>query len=236
MTPRPRGSTAGGSSRTTGSCRSASGSTASDGRRPGERRADRLLLLVPQPLLVPRRAAFALRERYGAEVVFRGVIPMAMRGQSVPREKGLHTLRDVKREASRLGMPFGRIHDPIGDGAMRCLLVAEHAVDAHRQREFVLEASRAIWAEAVDVSRDGGLRAACERAGLEWDACRAALGDPAQRARVDEDTDALADLGHWGVPLLVLDGEPFWGQDRIEFVELALREREGAGHASQPVR
>src|SRR4051812_38272280 len=156
--------------------------------------------------------AFALAHRFDVDVVFRGVIPMAMRGQSVPREKGLHTLRDVKREATRLGMPFGRIHDPIGDGAMRCLLVAEHAVDAGRVREFVLEASRAIWAEAVDVARDRGLRAVCERSGLRWEACRAALDDPAMRARVDEDTEALADLGHWGVPLLVLDGEPFWGQ------------------------
>jgi len=59
--------------------------------------------------------AFALPERYDIELVFRGVIPMAMRGIPVPREKGLHTLRDVKREAVRLGMPFGRVHDPIGD-------------------------------------------------------------------------------------------------------------------------
>src|SRR3954453_8485207 len=94
-------------------------------------------------LAAPR--AFALGERYDVDVRYQGVIPMAMRGQSVPRAKRLHTLRDVDREARRLGMPFGRIHDPIGDGALRCLLVAEHAVDAHRQREFVLEASRAIW-------------------------------------------------------------------------------------------
>ncbi|MEA2468999.1 MAG: hypothetical protein QOJ57_3125, partial [Thermoleophilaceae bacterium] len=119
-------------------------------------------------LAAPR--AFALPERFDVEVVFRGVIPMVMRGQSVPREKGLHTLRDVKREAVRLGMPFGRVHDPIGEGAIRCLLIAEHAVDVGREREFVLEASRGIWAEAIDVARDPGLRRICERAGLDWGA------------------------------------------------------------------
>jgi 2-hydroxychromene-2-carboxylate isomerase len=41
---------------------------------------------------------------------------------------------------------------------------------------------------------------------------------------VDEDTEALAELGHWGVPLFVFDGEPFWGQDRIEDLELVLRD------------
>jgi 2-hydroxychromene-2-carboxylate isomerase len=171
-------------------------------------------------LAAPR--AFALPERFDVDVAFRGVIPMAMRGQSVPREKGLHTLRDAKREAVRLGMPFGRIHDPIGDGAIRCLLVAEHAVDVGRERDFVLEASRGIWGEAADVARDAGLRPLCERAGLSWSDCAAALEDRSLRARVDADTAALADLGHWGVPVLVFDGELFWGQDRIEDLEVAL--------------
>ena len=168
--------------------------------------------------------AFALPDRYDVEVAFRGVIPMAMRGQSVPRAKRLHTLRDVKREAVRLGLPFGRIHDPIGDGALRCLLVAQHAIDVGRERAFVLAASRAIWAEAVDVSRDDGLRPVCAAAGLDWAACATALDDPAMRDRVDADTDALGALGQWGVPVFTFGAERFWGQDRIEDLETALRD------------
>jgi 2-hydroxychromene-2-carboxylate isomerase len=184
-------------------------------------------------LAAPR--AFALPSRFDVDLVFRGVIPMAMRGQSVPREKGLHTLRDAQREATRLGMPFGRIHDPIGDGALRCLLIAEHAVDVGREREFVLGASRAIWAEAADVSRDKVLQPICELAGLDWPSCRAALEDPALRARVDEDTGALAKLGHWGVPVFAFDGELFWGQDHIEDLEIAMRES-GFERTSAPLR
>lgn len=167
---------------------------------------------------------FALVDRYGVAVRFRGVIPMAMRGQAVPRAKQLHTLRDVKREATRLRMPFGPVHDPIGEGALRCLLVAEHAIDAGREREFVLEASRAIWSRAADVSRDAPLQAICEAAGLDWAACAAALREPAIRARVDANTAALAALGHWGVPVLVSGDELYWGQDRIEDLEDELRE------------
>jgi 2-hydroxychromene-2-carboxylate isomerase len=173
-------------------------------------------------LAAPR--AFALPMRFDVDLLFRGVIPMAMRGQSVPREKGLHTLRDAKREAVRLGMPFGHIHDPIGEGAIRCLLVAQHAGDVGREREFVLEAGRGIWAQAADVARDTGLRPICERAGLSWQDCAAALEDPGLRARVDADTAALADLGHWGVPVFVFERELFWGQDRIEDLEIALRQ------------
>jgi 2-hydroxychromene-2-carboxylate isomerase len=172
-------------------------------------------------LAAPR--AFALGDRYPIDIVYRGVIPMAMRGQSVPQAKRLHTMRDTKREAIRLGMPFGRVHDPIGDGALRCLLVAQHAILVGREREFVLQASRGIWAEAVDVSSDRGLRKVSERAGLEWEACRAALEDPALRAQVDVDTKALLDHGHWGVPVFVFGEQLFWGQDRIEDLETELQ-------------
>ncbi len=174
-------------------------------------------------LAAPR--AFALAGRHGVEVAFHGVIPMAMRGQSVPAAKRLHTLRDARREAARLGMPFGRVHDPIGDGALRCLLVAQHAADIGRLPDFVLSAGRGIWAEAIDVATDAGLRTVGERAGLDWQACVAALESAELRARVQADTDAVAALGHWGVPLLVLDGEVYWGQDRVEDVERALLAR-----------
>jgi 2-hydroxychromene-2-carboxylate isomerase len=55
------------------------------------------------------------------------------------------------------------------------------------------------------------------------------------RWRVEENTDALAKIGHWGVPVLVLDGELYWGQDRIDELETALLERREAGRARQPV-
>jgi 2-hydroxychromene-2-carboxylate isomerase len=168
--------------------------------------------------------AFALAGRYDIDLRFRGVIPMAMRGQAVPRAKQLHTLRDVKREATRLGMPFGPVHDPIGEGALRCLLVAERAVDVGRERDFVLAASRAIWAQAADVSQDGPLRDVCEEAGLDWGACVDALGDPGVRARVDANTAALAAIDHWGVPVMTFAGEIYWGQDRVEDLEADLRE------------
>ena len=166
--------------------------------------------------------AFELARRHDVEIDFRGVLPMAMRGQAVPLAKRLHTLRDTKREATRLGLPFGRVHDPIGDGAVRCLRVSEHAKDVGLIEPFVLTASRAIWGEAVEVASDEGLRRVCERAGLDWTACRAAIDDPAMAERVQANTDELAGLGMWGVPVFTLGDECFWGQDRIEDLEAAL--------------
>ena len=67
-------------------------------------------------LAAPR--VFALPDRFDVELVFRGVIPMVMRGQSVPRAKSLHTLRDVKREARRLDMPFGPVYEEMQDAVI----------------------------------------------------------------------------------------------------------------------
>ena len=76
----------------------------------------------------------------------------------------------------------------------------------------------------MDVSRDPGLRAVCERAGLAWPDCHAAIANREYRERVEENTASLARLGQWGVPVFVFAGEAFWGQDRIEDLELALRD------------
>ena len=162
---------------------------------------------------------FALADDFEIDLHFRGVIPMMMRGEAVPTAKRLHTMRDVKREADRLGMPFGRIHDPLGEGATRTLAVSEYAIDVGRVREFVLTAAQAIWAEATDPATDAGLREICEAAGLEWEGCRAALSDQSIADRVEANTSELTQIGHWGVPVFVFDGEQFWGQDRI--VDLA---------------
>lgn len=168
--------------------------------------------------------AFELPRKYHVELVYRGIRPMAMRGQPLPLAKRLYILRDARREADRLGMPFGKIHDPLGEGVWRCLTVAEHAATVGRLREFVLAASRGIWAEGTDVLRDDGLRPLCERVGLDWADCLAAIANPAYRQRVERNTARLEQLGQWGVPVFVFDGQAYWGQDRIEDLEHALRD------------
>ena len=58
-------------------------------------------------LAAPR--AFALPDSYDIELNFFGVTPMAMRGQSVPQAKRVHTIRDTAREAARLGTRSVRV-------------------------------------------------------------------------------------------------------------------------------
>lgn len=166
--------------------------------------------------------AFDLTKRYNIELVWRGVRPMAMRGQPLPRSKQFYILRDTAREADRLGMLFGKIYDPLGEGVWRCLTIAEHAKSLGRLPEFVLAASRASWAEGIDVNQDVPLRAICEKTGLNWNACTAAIANAEFRQRVEDNTARLSSLGQWGVPTFLFRGEAFWGQDRIQDLEAVL--------------
>ena len=54
--------------------------------------------------------------RFPLDVRLRFVMPMVARGIPVPKQKVRYIAKDAKREADRLGVPFGRILDPLGDG------------------------------------------------------------------------------------------------------------------------
>ena len=98
---------------------------------------------------------------------------------------------------------------------------------------FADEVTRIIWAGEVDGWNEGDhLRQATERAALDYDTLRAEAENEADAldAEIAGNQAALEKAGHWGVPTLVFDGEPFFGQDRIEMVlwrmnEHGLKER-----------
>ena len=56
-------------------------------------------------------------------------------------------------------------------------------------------------------------------AGLDKDELSHALNDPAVKDRLRREVDAAVSLGVFGSPYIVVDGEPFWGADRLDQVE-----------------
>jgi 2-hydroxychromene-2-carboxylate isomerase len=172
-------------------------------------------------IAMPR--VFDLARRYGVELALRPVLPMVMRGLPLPTSKQRYIMLDAKREADRLGVPFGRIADPVGSGAERCLAVLHHVFDTDRAEAFVRSAMRGIWAEGLDAASDAGLGTMAERAGITTRDIAAALADPSWRARVEDNRVALFAAGLWGVPSFRLGQLATWGQDRLWLVEQALQ-------------
>jgi len=169
---------------------------------------------------------FRLADRHGLDLTVKPVLPMVMRGMAVPSAKRIYIVLDCKREAERLGIPFGRICDPVGRGVERCLALQRRARELGLERDFLRSAARGIWAEALDVADDRDLRRAAERAGLSWSDCRRALADDSWRAEVDGNRDELMSLGLWGVPCFRFGRFTTWGQDRIEALEERIAHRD----------
>ena len=93
--------------------------------------------------------------------------------------------------------------------------------------------SQLIWGGTANWHEGDHLKHAAERAGLdlaELDAIAASDAE-ALDAELAANQEALEMAGHWGVPTLVFQGEPFFGQDRIGLAiwrmeQAGLKERE----------
>jgi len=160
------------------------------------------------------KSTFAIAKAFGLKLDVRPVLPMVQRGFSLPRSKLLYIVKDANREAIRRKVPFGKIADPVGDGAERCIAAFYYAKVQNRQFDFLIEAGKAIFAEAVDVSTDEGMQVVAERAGLFWPELQEALKDEQWRHEAKNNREILSEAGLWGVPTLKIGDQAFWGQDR----------------------
>ncbi|MCC2637209.1 MAG: oxidoreductase [Moraxellaceae bacterium] len=164
-----------------------------------------------------------LAAHYGAELRLRFVLPMAMRGLPVPLEKRLYIVRDVKREALRLGLPFGCIVDPVGAPVERGMALLHRAVALGKGLEFLESFLQGVFADGLDAGSRRGLEKMGERAGLDRNDIREALVDDSWRAVAEANRAEMLALGLWGVPTFRVEGCPaLWGQDRLWMLEQDL--------------
>src|SRR6185369_15911635 len=174
---------------------------------------------------------YALAARTGVELKLRPVLPMVMRGLAVPAAKRWYITLDSKREADSIGVPFGRIADPVGRPVERAFSLYPYAASKGRAAEYLHSFCRAAFAEGVATGTDEGLRHVIEGAGLPWaDAMRHADQD-GWRAELETNREEMLAMGLWGVPSYRLRGPAghadfcTWGQDRIHQVESEIRLR-----------
>lgn len=167
----------------------------------------------------------ALADAYDAALKLRFVLPMVMRGMQVPRMKGIYILKDTAREAGRLGIPFGKVADPVGKPVERGYSILPWAVSEGRGFDFALSFLRGVWAEGIDAGSDGGLKQIVDRAGLDWKQARQLVGNDEWRPEAEANRAEMMSLGLWGVPSFRVGDTAAWGQDRLWLIEDALKQR-----------
>ena len=165
----------------------------------------------------------ALADSYGAELRLRYVLPMVMRGLPVPPAKRRYIPLDTAREARRLGVPFGRVIDPVGKPVEMGFSLMPLAQRQGRGYAYVQSWLSGVWAEGIDAGSRRGLRRIVERAGLDWTDARDALGSDNWRAVAEANRAEMMERGIWGVPSFRVGDTITWGQDRLWVVEDALK-------------
>ena len=177
----------------------------------------------------------AMTEAYDLEIDLKPVYPLAIRQpdffeRNHPNWLG-YTFRDVARLARFHGIPLAAPRpDPIVQDLatrriageqpyiFRLVRLGQAAARRGRSLAFCAEVARLIWGGTENWHEGDHLAGAAARAGLdlaELDA-EAVAGADALDAEVDANQAALEAAGHWGVPTLVFQSEPFFGQDRID--------------------
>lgn len=185
-----------------------------------------------------------LSATHDVDIIVRPVYPLAIRQpdffeRNHPNWLG-YTMRDMMRVAQFHGIAFGPPRpDPIVQNVMtrqiadeqpyifRLTRLGQVAARRGQSLSFCHEVAQLIWGGQENWHEGDHLAAAAARAGLDL----AEMDAEAVRDAETLDTEihanqaALEAAGHWGVPTLVFDGEPFFGQDRIEMAQWRMEQK-----------
>jgi 2-hydroxychromene-2-carboxylate isomerase len=186
-----------------------------------------------------------LQTRYALDVQVRPVLPIAVRTpeffQRVNPLFPSYLVRDVLRLGEFQGIPIrwprpdpvvmnpDRSYPADQPYIHRLTRLGVAAAEHGRGLPFLNEVSKVIWDGSIEGWNEGAhLSDAAERAGLDL----AELDEQIERDAghftdaIEDNQKALEAAGHWGVPTMVFEGEPFFGQDRLD---LLLWRLENAG-------
>jgi len=165
----------------------------------------------------------AMADAYGAELKLRFVLPMVMRGLPVPPAKKKYIPFDTAREARLLGVPFGKIVDPVGKPVEMGYSLLPWAIEQGQGYDYAQSWLSGVWSEGIDAGQHKGLQRLVERAGLKWADAKDILGNEDWRAIEKANREDMMEHGIWGVPSFRIGETITWGQDRLWVIENALQ-------------
>lgn len=194
-------------------------------------------------MIMPRLTA--LERDYDVTCNVRPVYPLAVRTPEFFETRDplwfSYFMVDIHREAAFLGLPFRwpRPDPVLMDFATRTYpkeqphihrLTRMGAAAAERGKglAFLEEVSKTIWSGTVDDWHLGDhIAQATARAGLDPAEIAAAADDEAERLHgvIEASQVAQREAGHYGVPMIAFNGEPFFGQDRFDQFKWRLEQQ-----------
>jgi 2-hydroxychromene-2-carboxylate isomerase len=167
-----------------------------------------------------------IAERTGATVAWRPMVLGAVFktvGNEMPARvphKARWMGNDLMRWAEHYGVPF-RFSSHFPSNAIKAMRLI--LVDEKKAAAVALAGFRAMWAEDRDITQDAELRRIAELGGLDPATALQAIENPEVKERLRANTDEAVARGAFGAPTMLVGDQLFWGNDRLHFVEAALK-------------
>jgi 2-hydroxychromene-2-carboxylate isomerase len=199
----------------------------------------------PWSYLATRRLR-AMTDEYELKLNFRPVYPIAIRTPdfflSVNPQWPAYLMTDVHRVAEFLEIPFvWPSPDPVNqyrgdDGRARTAQEQPYihrltrlgvaAAEVGKGIEFADAVSSLIWGGTKNWHEGDLLAHAVKREGLDLQQLDLIVADETPRLElvIDKNQDDHHAVGHWGVPTCAFEGEPFFGQDRLDVLLWRLKQ------------
>jgi len=167
-----------------------------------------------------------LASKHGRSVEWKpillGVVFKVTGGVPLPNAplKGDYSRRDMERSARLYGIPFKVPSKfPIASQAPARALYWLEPQGSARQEEAMLALYRAYMVEDRDISSPEVTADVAASIGLNRQKILDVIADPIMKERLKTETETAIQRGVFGSPYMIVDGEPFWGVDRLEHVD-----------------
>ena len=189
-------------------------------------------LVSPYSYLAYGRAVEVCAER-GAELMLRPMLLGALHnavGLQSPIEikpKGRYQLKDIHRWAEYYGIPL-RFPEPFPFRTLKTMRAAVFCGEHGLLEPFTREAFALYWTEGgapkgvEEADEDGPVSEVARRIGLDAEELLAGASAPENKETLKAATAEAVERGAFGAPTFFVDGDMFWGNDRLHFVEAAL--------------
>jgi 2-hydroxychromene-2-carboxylate isomerase len=132
-----------------------------------------------------------------------------------------YSIRDFGRSARFAGLPYvmpAKFPIPTQNAA-RIFWWLHDTESPERAVAWAHAGLRAYFTRGTDLSDVATLAAVAGESGLDAAAAQAAYTDPLWKERLKRENDAAIAAGVFGAPFFIVDGEPFWGNDRRGQIE-----------------
>lgn len=137
--------------------------------------------------------------------------------------KGDYALRDLLRSARLMDIPIAvpKNFPFMSVSACRATYWLSEK-DPEAGKVLALALYRAAFAENRNIANPQGVAEVAADLGHDPDEVIAAVQDPRIKDLLKREVDAAIDKGVFGSPYFIIDGEPFWGYDRLEDIGVWL--------------